>query len=199
MKTVQLQHKMISTRDMTQLTAAFPSLESVTIENCYFHTDRRIFHVFEGLENLSNLEFDAYSSSGIDITAPGPTEFFTMSALSKLETLLVGADLFVYYTQDEENPILRTATVLPDSLRCLTILLNNSCTNYLAYAAKMRRVASKYARLARAFLQEQVAPALLNEYPHLEKVNLCDDMEDYRQHKVQILAARSTAGGGAAY
>lgn len=203
---------MLTTRKIAQVTAAFPSLESLTIESCTFQPDPRrdsfdavhshtVFQVLGGLKNLNNLEFDTYNRMRFTTsttTASGPSKLFTLSALSKLETLLLPADILVYTTQDKKDPIHRAATIFPDSLHCLTLLLNKRCEVYLSIDAGMRESTGYCGRLVEAFLQE-VAPGLLIEHPHLEKINLCYDMEDYRQHKVRLLAARSTAGGGTAY
>lgn len=208
---MQLQRNVLTTMSTAQLAAAFPSLESLTIEHCDFHSSPRhdsfdavhghtMFRVLGGLKNLNKLEFDTYGRDHFTTpttTASGPSKLLTLSALSKVETLLLRADMLVYTSRDKKTPIQRAATILPLSLRSLTLLLDNSCGEWLAYGAGMRKSAGKCDHMVIAFLQE-VAPALLTEHPHLEKVNLCYNMEDYRQHKVHLLAARYTAGGGAA-
>lgn len=200
--------------NISRAVSAFPSLESLTIEHCSFQTDWRyddfdaahshtLFRVLGGLKNLNKLEFDTdgkYYFTTPTTTASGPSRLLTLSALSKLETLLLRADILVYTTGDKKDPIHRAATIFPDSLRCLTLLVNERCEHELFVVSGLQQgsmTTRECRRLVKAFFQE-AASALLIEHPHLEEVNLCYDMEDYRQHKVHLLAARSTAGGGAA-
>lgn len=149
--------------------------------------------------NLCTLELDS-SRTGFaaDITTEaGPSKLITLAALSKLRTLLVPVDFFVDLTMDDKPRIRRTTILLPDSLRHLTVLLNCRCKQRLLGESSMQK--STFISVARVepFLRE-VAPALLGDFPHLEKVDLCYEMDDYRHQKVHPLAARSRDDGEAA-
>ncbi|KAH8755707.1 hypothetical protein F5883DRAFT_686543 [Diaporthe sp. PMI_573] len=199
-KAISLRGISIETEDVRSLTKACPSLESLTIGDKSSFTDsssnqnaldgHRIFQFLGGLENFHTLEFDfAPNCFRSDITtASGPAKLVRLSAMSKLHTLVVPADLFVDFTSDQTPRIQRTTTLLPDSLRCLTLLLDTSCYGRLAEEHGMR---IDVTHVVGEFLREEVAPALLVEFPRLEKVDLCYHMEHYRQGKVHTLAARS--------
>lgn len=182
-------------QDVATLTTVFPSLESLAIggggywpTGPYSLHGRRVVQMLGGLKNFHTLELGHAKRSTFAMaitTETGPSTLVTLSALSKLRTLVVQADFFVGSTLGEKPQLYRETTVLPDSLRHLTLILNPSSWESLARQAHRQ-----------AFLRK-VAPALLDEFPYLERVDLCNYMDDYRQHKVQTLAERSTADGGA--
>lgn len=179
------------------------------------------------LENLNTLVLGTWLGAPDFVTAistaTGPSNLFNLSALSKLRTLVVSANHFVCFTQDDEadepvfftaddapvcftqddEPVIhRATTILPDSLRWLTLLLSE-WEDSLSWAQRMqrRRRRQQMPRLTvsdvvESFLRD-IAPALLVDFPHLERVDLGHNMKDYRQHNVQTLAERSTADGGA--
>lgn len=145
------------------------------------------------LKNFHTLELDSPRerfAAAIE-TDSGTSQIIMLSAMSKLRTLLVPVDFAVGFTSDDKPPrIHRINTVLPNSLRHLILLLDHQCKERLSWEGRIRK--SRVSLVVEPFLRE-VAPALLMEFPHLKKVDLCYDMEDYSQNKVHPLIARSTA------
>lgn len=209
-KNVELRSKCVSSMDIARVGSAFPSLESLTMDNCHFEDKpynmsvehgHNLFRVLGELENFNTLVLDMNNTQVFTTaisTASGPSKMFKLSALSKLHALLVPVDLVVCFTQDKDlKPVIqRTTTMLPDSLRHLTLLLNYQCTRRLSWEADIQM--SAVTRIVGPFLRE-VAPTLLVEFPHLEQVDLCYDTQDYRQHRVHPLASRFTAVGETAF
>lgn len=204
---MEIRNLFMGTRHIAGLATAFPSLESLTIELCDVYNDssllisgdrNRLFQLLGGLDNFHTLELDAPRERfATDITTEsGPSTIVTLFALSRLCTLLVPVDFFVGFTPDNEQPhIHRENTVLPGSLRHLTLLLDFWCSVRLSLRGGVRMDSVNLE--VEPFLGE-VGPALLVEFPHLEQVDLCYSMKDYRQHKVRTLAARLTNAEGAA-
>lgn len=174
------------------------------MDNCPFYNHsnlstpadcQRLFQLLGGLENFHTLELSCPRKRfAEDITTEsGPSTIVRMSALSRLHTLLLPVDFFVGFTSYDKKPhIHRATTLLPDSLRHLTLLLDYQCKLRLSLQGSIPIRTDRVTRMVEPFLR-QVAPALLIEFPHLEQVDLCYDMQDYRQHSVHTLAARSTA------
>lgn len=201
---MELRNFFITVQDIVTFTTVFPSLESLAMDACllYSYCDpltgpdrRRLFQLLGGLENFHTLELDSPRARfAEDITTEsGPSKIVTMSALSRLRTLLVPVDFFVgFKTYDMKPHIHRATTLLPESLRHLTLLLDYRCKWRLSCQGSMGIRTDRVTRMVEAFLR-QVAPALLIEFPHLEQVDLCYDMQNYRQHRVHTLAARTTA------
>lgn len=189
----------ISFDDIVALTKAFPCLESLTVkDDCKKPADHKWckwkgsgslgFQYFGLLDNFHTLELDVPREGLAEdcSTESGPSKLVRLSAMSKLHTLMVPVDLFVGF--DESARIQRITTLLPDSLRCLTLLLNDQCDWALM---KERRTCASVKRVVGEFLRDEVAPALLIEFPHLEKIDLCYHWEHYHRNKVHTLAARS--------
>lgn len=205
-KTVELRSKSVSSMDIARVGAAFPSLESLTIDNCYFEEKpnnmsgvhgHNLFRVLGELENFNTLALDVNNTDIFTVattTASGPSKLFKLPALSKLHTLLVPVDLLVYFTQGRDLVAHghRTTTILPESLRNLTLLLNGECKDRLSWAGQYSSRWCRTPRMIEPFLRE-VATRLLVDFPHLEKVDLCYHMDHYRQDKVRLLASRFTA------
>lgn len=176
----------------------------LVLELCYWTpstpADRqRLFQLLGGLESFHTLELNSPRECFTEdiTTESGPSTVVRISALSRLRTLLVPVDFFVGFTSYDEKPhIHRATTLLPDSLRHLTLLLDYRCKWRLSAHGSIRTQTDRVTRMIEPFLLE-VAPALLIEFPHLEQVDLCYDMKDYRQHKIHTLAARSTDAGEA--
>lgn len=208
MKKVELRDLFVYIEQIVDLTTAFPSLESLSIDRCFFDRGlslltsaarNSLFQLLGGLENFHTLELDAPRELfATDITTEsGPSTIVTLSALARLRTLLVPVDFFVGFEPDNEPPhIRRENTVLPESLRHLTLLLNFFCGKRLSDQGKFdyQGCVGSVILMVGTFLRE-VAPALLIEFPHLERVDLCYDMRDYRQNKVHPLVARFPADG----
>ncbi|KAG6356422.1 hypothetical protein INS49_015810 [Diaporthe citri] len=211
-KNVELRSKCVSSMDIARVGSAFPSLESLTIDNCYFEDKphnmsaehgHNLYRVLGELENFNTFVLDVNNPevfTTANVTASGPSKLFKLSALSKLHTLLVPVDLVVCFTQDKDlKPLIqRTTTILPDSLRHLTLLLNYECKERLAWEGTGSMQMSRVTNMVGPFLRE-VAPLLLVDFPHLEEIDLCYDMDDYRQNKVHLLASRFTAVAEAAF
>lgn len=203
-KRMELRNLFITAEHIVTFTTVFPSLESLGMDDCLVYgyansltaADRqRLFQLLGGLENFHTLELDSPREPFAEdiITESGPSTVVTMSALSRLRTLLVPVDFLVGFTSYDKKPhIHRATTLLPDSLRHLTLLLDYQCKLRLSSQGSIPIGTDRVTRMVEPFLR-QVAPALLIEFPHLEQVDLCYDMQDYRQHRVHTLAARSTA------
>lgn len=202
-KRAEIRNAHVRNGDIVTLTTFFPSLESLTIDACSVTghpTDvdgHRILQSLGALEKLHTLELDCQRRDfAADITTEsGPSTLVTLSMLSNVHTLLVPVDFFVGFTSDANPRVDRTATILPDSLKRLTLLLNPWHARWLARKGGIRKI--KVARVIEPTLRE-IASDLLIELPHLDRVDLCFHIEDYRQHKVQNLAERSATDGGAA-
>lgn len=204
MKRIVLRRTFVDSKDINALVAAFPSLESLTTNGCHFSMrsmkpspldNHELSQLLGGLKNFHTLELDSPRGEfAADIeTDSGTSQIITLSAMSKLRTLLVPVDFAVGFTSDDKPPCIhRINTVLPNSLRHLILLLDHQCKERLSWEGRIRK--SRVCLVVEPFLRE-VAPALLIEFPHLENVELCYDMEDYHQNKVHPLIARSTADG----
>lgn len=196
---IKLQAVDVTSDDIIALTKAFPCLESLTVkdeckESAYHLWCRRnaslIFQHLGMLDNFHTLELDLPREAvAEDITTEsGPSKLVSLSALSKLRDLVVPADFFVGFMTEEPACIQRITTLLPDSLCCLTLLLNDQCDWALMEECRTR---SSVRRVVGEFLRDEVAPALLIEFPHLGKIDLCYHMGHYHRNKVHTLAARS--------
>lgn len=204
MKRITLRRTFVHSGDIKNLMTAFPSLESLTINHCIISMasmkhnpmdSHELFRVLGGLKNFHTLQLDTRRGEFAADTEPdsGTSQIITLSAMSKLQTLLVPVDFVVGFTSDDKpSCIQRITIVLPNSLRHLILLLDRQCMDRLSWEGKMRK--SRATLVVETFLRE-VAAALLIELPHLEKVDLCYGMEDYRQNKVHPLIARSIADG----
>ncbi|KAJ0115082.1 hypothetical protein J7T55_001491 [Diaporthe amygdali] len=198
-KRVELRYKKLRIENVISLKAAFPCLESFTIVNCVFVEERPtpsnhpLFRVLGEFQNLHTLELDSFAECFIApiTTASGPSTLFNLSDLSALHTLVVPADVFIRFVRDEkELRIEGLRVVLPGSLRCLTLVLTKR------FQLKLRRsghgmMRHEIIRVFRVFLQE-FGPTLLEDFPHLEKIGLCYQLMDYRQHDVYCLVPRPT-------
>ncbi|KAK2603255.1 hypothetical protein N8I77_009726 [Diaporthe amygdali] len=198
-KRVELRYKKLRIGNVISLKAAFPCLESFTIVNCVFVEERPtpsnhpLFRVLGEFQNLHTLELDSFAECFIApiTTASGPSTLLNLSDLSALHTLVVPADVFIRFVRDEkELRIEGLRVVLPGSLRCLTLVLTKW------FQLKLRRsghgmMRHEIIRVFRVFLQE-FGPTLLEDFPHLEKIGLCYQLMDYRQHDVYCLVPRAT-------
>lgn len=199
-KRMEIRNLVVYGQQIVDLTTAFPSLESLSIDHCHVYhgsslltlaDNYPLFQSLGGLENFHTLELDAPRKRfATDITTEsGPSTIVTLSALSSLRILLVPVDFFIGFTDNEQPHFHRENVVLPGSLRHLTLLLNfYSRGRLLPWNSKQT---DSFELMVEPFLGE-VGPALLIEFSHLEQVDLCYNMEDYRQHKLRTLAARLT-------
>lgn len=205
-KRMELQRLFVSRRGVIALTTVFPSLESLKFDDCCIFgyareitmDDHPLFGLLGSLKNLHTLELDCSRwDFAADIsTESGPSKLVTLAALSRLRTLLVPVDFFVCFTPDDKKPRMqRTTILLPDSLRHLTLLLNDRCKSSLSREGSIPK--TTLTRMVEPFMRE-FAPVLLIDFPRLEKVDLCYDMDDYPQQNVHPLAARFTDGRVAA-
>lgn len=196
-KRIKLEAVDICTADFMAITKGFPSLESLTVEDKHervsgFNLDgSRIFQFLGNLDNLRTLELDFlhYHLSVRITTESGRFKLVDLSAMSKLRTLVVPLTYFdCSGSNDEElEGVQRITTLLPGSLRCLTLLLNEVGEIDMLNQIRLKRNAKCWVE---EYLQ-RVVPALLTEYPHLEKIDYCYNMDHYRQNKIQTAALRS--------
>lgn len=199
---MKLQAVHITPDDIAAITKAFPCLESLAVKDEYkkYAADHmwcgrvgsRIFQYLGMLDNFHTFQVEPdvpCEGFAVDYTTEsGPSKLVMLSAMSKVHALMVPVDFFVCFTTDEPARIQRITTLLPDSLRCLTLLLNNQCDWELI---EERRTSSSVKRVVGEFLRDEVAPALLTEFPHLGKIDLCYRMGHYHRNEVHTLAPRS--------
>lgn len=197
-KKLNLRNVMIPTRSLRGLTVAFPSIESLTIEDRCSFVDAKsqrspvpqlVFGPLGQLANLHTLVFDndPEGFGTFATTDTGICKTVNLSAMSKVETLLVSLDLLAYFTLGENALIQPATTILPGSVRRLTLLHNTACKDRLS-----RQLTQKVGvdRVFRDFMQD-LATTLIVLFPNLDTVDVCYHMESYRRGNVFTLADRS--------
>ncbi|KAG8160897.1 hypothetical protein KVR01_009161 [Diaporthe batatas] len=202
-KKINLRGIEIVADNIEALTRAFPSMEALTIEDdCYISSDiifrmwvirlpKEAFNPLMRSDNLHTFVFDNYpfrlGSGRFSAATTGWHKTVDLSALPKLQTLVVPLDFFAYFTEGENRLIQQATAILPGSLRRVILLLHSACKERLA---KQFTRKSGVEGTTREFMQE-LAATLLVEFPHIDKVDVCYHIEHYRQNKVFTLADRS--------
>lgn len=179
-------------KDIPSLTAAFPSLESLTMEDCEFdlpsgppQEGHPLFRELGGSLHTLVLDMYQYEFTTQIRTTSEPYRLFNLAALTGLRNLVVPVDFFISLT-DIYGKVCICCTgitvILPASLRCLTLIFNDD-------GCELMTDGETSEEQIREFLRKN-APAILNSFPQLEKIDLGDDLDSYRQHDVETVASR---------
>lgn len=196
-KSINIRSNQIEMNNIRGLAKAFPSVNTITVEDSYFPEIRyrvpevphELFDALGQFDNLHTLVLDndprGFAKSLETETGVG--KLVDLSALATLQALVVPLDIFAYFTLGENRLIQLATTILPDSLRRLTLLLNKECK---------KRLADLFTRkvgvdgVTREFM-EDLAASFLDQFPNLDKVEVCYHIDRYRLKDVFIVADRS--------